>query len=86
MQATPRISDPLRIASALSPALFALGDPDRFVELLNSNPAGVVLVDASPELTVVYCNDAFQRWAPLGRRPVILAAPRIREAPPTRRE
>jgi PAS domain S-box-containing protein len=71
MQATPRISDPLRIASALSPALFALGDPDRFVELLNSNPAGIVLVDAGPELTVVYCNDAFQRWAPLGRRPLI---------------
>jgi signal transduction histidine kinase len=71
MQATPRTTDPLRIASALSPALFALGDPDRFVELLDSNPAGVVLVDASPELTVVYCNDAFRRWAPLGRRPVV---------------
>src|SRR5205823_1979273 len=26
---------------------------------------------AGPELTVVYCNDAFQRWAPLGRRPVV---------------
>jgi signal transduction histidine kinase len=71
MQAIPQVPDPLRIASALSPALFALGDPDRFVELLNSNPAGVVLVDAGPELTVVYCNDAFQRWAPAGRRPVV---------------
>jgi signal transduction histidine kinase len=71
MQAIPRVPDPLRISSALSPALFALGDPDRFVELLNSNPAGIVLVDASPELNVVYCNDAFHRWAPLGRRPVV---------------
>jgi signal transduction histidine kinase len=71
MQAIPRVPDPLRIASALTPALFALGDPDRFVELLNSNPAGIVLVEASPELTVVYCNDAFHRWAPLGRRPVV---------------
>jgi PAS domain S-box-containing protein len=71
MQATPRIADPLRIASALTPALFALGDPDRFVELFDSNPAGVVLVDASPELRVVYCNDAFQRWAPLARRPIV---------------
>src|SRR5215831_16390819 len=71
MQAVPQVPDPLRISSALSPALFALGDPDRFVELLNSNPAGVVLVDAGPELTVVYCNDAFLRWAPLGRRPVV---------------
>jgi signal transduction histidine kinase len=71
MQAVPQVPDPLRIASALSPALFALGDPDRFVELLNSNPAGIVLVDAGPELTVVYCNDAFQRWAPPGRRPVV---------------
>jgi signal transduction histidine kinase len=71
MQAIPRASDPLRISSALSPALFALGDPDRFVEMLNSNPAGVVLVEAGPELTVVYCNDAFQRWAPLGGRQVV---------------
>jgi signal transduction histidine kinase len=71
MQAIPQIPDPLRISSALSPALFALGDPDRFVELLNSNPAGIVLVDAGPELAVVYCNDAFQRWAPKGRRPVV---------------
>lgn len=71
MQAIPRASDPLRISSALSPALFALGDPDRFVELLNSNPAGIVLVEAGPALTVVYCNDAFQRWTPLVARPVI---------------
>jgi len=71
MQAAPQVPDPLRISSALSPALFALGDPDRFVELLNSNPAGVVLVDAGPELTIVYCNDAFRRWAPPGRRPVV---------------
>lgn len=71
MQAVPQDPDPLRISSALSPALFALGDPDRFVELLNSNPAGIVLVEAGPELTVVYSNDAFQRWAPVGRRPVV---------------
>src|SRR5215472_14226810 len=71
MQAIPRVPDPLRISSALSPALFSLGDPDRFVELLNSNPAGVVLVDAGPELRVVYSNDAFERWAPLARRPVV---------------
>jgi PAS domain S-box-containing protein len=71
MQAPDPVTDPLGIASALSPALFALGDPDRFVELLNSNPAGVVLVDAGPELRVVYCNAAFQRWVPLARRPVL---------------
>ena len=71
MSTTSRISDPLRIASALSPALFALGDPDRFVEMLNSNPAGVVLVEATSELPVVYCNDAFQRWVPLNRRPLV---------------
>src|SRR5215467_12033837 len=71
MQATPPAFDPLRMASALSPALFALGDPDRFVELLSSNPAGVVLVEAGPELTVAYCNEAFRRWVPLGRRPPV---------------
>src|SRR5215471_6553145 len=63
--------DPLRIASALSPVLFALGDPDLLVEVLNANPAGVVLVEASHDLTVVYCNDAFQRWAPVRRRPAV---------------
>ncbi len=71
MSTTPRISDPLRIASALSPVLFALGDPDRFVEMLNSNPAGVVLVEATAELPVAYCNDAFQRWVPLNRPPLV---------------
>jgi len=63
--------DPLRIASALSPALFSLGDPDLLVELLNSNPAGVVLVEADPDLPVVYCNESFQRWAPIGDRPIL---------------
>src|SRR5262245_48952440 len=63
--------DPLRIASALSPALFSLGDPDLLVELLNSNPAGVVLVEVDPDLPIVYCNESFQRWAPLGDRPIL---------------
>jgi signal transduction histidine kinase len=65
------VPDPLRIATDLSPVLSALHDPDLLVELLSSNPAGVALVEATPELTVVYCNDAFQRWVPLGRRPAV---------------
>ena len=69
--ALSQTSDQLGIASALSPALFALGDPDRFVEVLNSNPAGVVMVEASPSLPVVYCNDAFRRWVPLARRQIV---------------
>ncbi|HSR24326.1 MAG TPA: ATP-binding protein [Candidatus Eisenbacteria bacterium] len=71
MSARSRIPEPLRIASDLSPVLFGLGDPDLLVELLSSNPAGVVLVEATPELTVAYCNEAFRRLAPLGRRPVV---------------
>jgi signal transduction histidine kinase len=71
MAAPSRMPDSLRIASALSPVLFALGDPDLLVELLSSSPAGVVLVEASHDLPVVYCNEAFQRWAPLGRLPVV---------------
>lgn len=68
MTATSRTPEPLRAASDLSPVLFGLGDPDLLVEVLSSNPAGVVLVEAGPELTVVYCNETFRRWAPLGRR------------------
>src|SRR5215467_1669823 len=71
MSLPSHVYDPLRIASVLSPALFSLGDPDLLVELLNSNPAGVVLVEADPDLSVVYCNDSFQRWAPLGDRPFV---------------
>jgi signal transduction histidine kinase len=63
--------DPLRAASALSPVLFALGDPDLLVELLSSSPAGVVLVEAAGDLPIVYCNDAFQRWAPLSPGPAV---------------
>jgi signal transduction histidine kinase len=63
--------DPPRTASALSPALFALGDPDLLVELLSSSPAGVVLVEAAGDLSVLYCNDAFRRWAPLGPAPAV---------------
>lgn len=63
--------DPLRIASDLSPVLFALGDPDLLVEVLSSSPAGAVLVEASPGLPVVYCNEAFERWAPVGRWPLV---------------
>src|SRR5947208_6486962 len=70
MPVPSRIPDPLRIASALSPVLFGFGDPDSLVELLNANPAGIVLVEASHDLPVVYCNDAFQRWVPPQRRPV----------------
>jgi signal transduction histidine kinase len=62
--------DPHRDAGDLSPALASLTDPDLLVELLSSNPAGVVLVEATADLTVVYCNDSFQRWAPLGHRPL----------------
>jgi signal transduction histidine kinase/PAS domain-containing protein len=71
MSATSRIPEPLRTASDLSPVLFGLGDPDLLVELLSTNPAGVVLVEARPDLKVVYCNETFRRWAPLGRRPVV---------------
>lgn len=71
MSLPSHLYDPLRIASALSPALFSLGDPDLLVELLNSNPAGVVLVEADPDLPVVYCNESFQHWAPLGDRPIL---------------
>jgi signal transduction histidine kinase len=70
MPLTSRMSDPQRGARALSPILPALGDPELLVELLSSNPAGVVLVEAADDLTVVYCNDSFQRWAPLGHRPL----------------
>jgi signal transduction histidine kinase len=63
--------DPLGTASALSPVLFALGDPDLLVEVLSSVPAGVVLVEARSDLPVVYGNEAFQRWVPLGRHPVV---------------
>ena len=63
--------DPLRIASALAPALFSLGDPDLLVEVLNSNPAGVVLVDVAADLRIVYCNDSFLRWAPRNDRPIV---------------
>ncbi len=69
MPVPSRIPDPPRITTRLSPVLSALHDPDLLVELLSSNPAGVALVEATPELTVVYCNEAFQRWVPLGRRP-----------------
>jgi len=51
--------------------LFALGDPDLLAELVSSNPAGIVLVEATPDLPVAYCNEAFQRWVPLGRRPIV---------------
>src|SRR5215472_16855104 len=71
MSLPSHLYDPLRIASALSPALFSLGDPDLLVELLNSNPAGVVLVEVDPDLPVVYCNESFQRWAPLGDRSIL---------------
>lgn len=65
------MTDPLQTASDLSPVLFALGDPDLLVEMFSSNPAGVVLVEAAPDLPIVYCNEAFRRWAPLGRRPLV---------------
>jgi signal transduction histidine kinase len=46
-----------------------MGDADFLVELLRSSPAGVVLVEAGPELPIVYFNDSFERSAPLVRRP-----------------
>src|SRR5262245_10689313 len=66
-----RMPDPLPTARALTPVLFSIGDPDLLVELLSSNPAGVVLVEAAPDLPVVYCNDSFRRWAPCGSRPIV---------------
>lgn len=54
---------------SLPAVLSVLGDPDLRLELLSSNPAGVLLVEASAKLPVVYCNESFQRWAPLGRQP-----------------
>jgi signal transduction histidine kinase len=57
-----QLHDPLRTASVLFPALFSLGDPDLLVEVLDSNPAGIVMVEAAPGLPVVYCNESFQRW------------------------
>src|SRR6202022_772503 len=30
-----------------------------------------VLVEARAERRVVYCNDSFERWVPLGRRPAL---------------
>src|SRR5438105_7529741 len=74
MPATSRMSDPLRTATALSPVIFSLGDPDLLVELLSSNPAGVVLVQARAELPVVFANETFQRWAPAASRPVVGAS------------
>jgi signal transduction histidine kinase len=71
MSAPSRIPEPLRIASDLSPVLFGLGDPDLLVELLSANPAGVVLVEATPELTVAYCNEAFRGWPSPGARPAV---------------
>ncbi len=63
--------DPLGTASALLPALFSLGDPDLLVEMLDSNPAGVVLVESASNLRIVYCNDSFLRWAPHYERPIV---------------
>jgi signal transduction histidine kinase len=60
---------PLRLSGVPAPVLTAIGDPDFLVELLRSSPAGVVLVEASPELPIVYFNDSFERSAPLVRRP-----------------
>jgi signal transduction histidine kinase len=71
MSLTSRTPDPLPTASALSPVLFSIGDPDLLAELLTSNPAGVVLVEATADLPVVYCNDSFRRWAPPGPRPIV---------------
>jgi len=71
MSLPSHVYDPLRIASVLSPAIFSLGDPDLLVELLNSNPAGVVLVEADPDLPIVYCNETFHRWAPLRDQPIL---------------
>jgi signal transduction histidine kinase len=63
--------DPLRMASALGPLSQALGDPDFLADLLSSGPAGVVLVEATEGLPIVYCNDSFERWARPGRQPVV---------------
>jgi signal transduction histidine kinase len=71
MSVISRTPEPPGIESALSPALSALGDPARFGELFDTNPAGVVLVEVSPELRVAYCNEAFRRWAPMHRRPLV---------------
>jgi len=71
MPVTARMPDPLRSAGWLSPVIFSLGDPDLLVELLSANPAGVVLVEASPDLPVVFANESFQRWAPLASGPVV---------------
>ncbi|HXM58447.1 MAG TPA: PAS domain-containing sensor histidine kinase [Candidatus Dormibacteraeota bacterium] len=71
MPVPSRKSDPLHLENALAPVLLALREPGLLVELLSRSPAGIALVEASPELTVVYCNDSFQRRAPLGRRPAV---------------
>jgi PAS domain S-box-containing protein len=71
MSLPSQIPEPVRSASILSPVLFSLGDPDLLVEVLSSNPAGVVLVEAGPDLAVVYCNESFERWVPLGRQPIV---------------
>src|SRR5438034_5250299 len=69
-----RMPDPTRTASALSPVIFSLGDPDLLFDLLSSNPAGVVLVEARPALTVAFANETFRRWAPLGGQAIVGAS------------
>ena len=57
--------------SSLDPVLAAFEDPGFLAGLLSSSPGGVVLVEATRDLPIAYCNDGFQRWAPLGRHPVV---------------
>src|SRR5436305_5564695 len=71
MPAPSRLPEPHRFTGQLAPVLSALRDPEQVADVLDSNPAGVVLVEATPELTVVYCNEAFQRLVPLGGRPAV---------------
>jgi signal transduction histidine kinase len=66
MSLPSQTQNPLGIASALSPALFALGDPDLLVEVMDSSPTGVVLVEADARLSIVYGNETFATWAPFG--------------------
>ena len=61
----------LRATGALGPVAAALEDSGFLSELLSSSPGGVVLVEASDSLPIVYCNESFERWAPLGRHPLV---------------
>jgi signal transduction histidine kinase len=61
MAPTLPMAEPMQVCGLLWPMTSALADPDLLFELMSTNPAGVVLVEAAGDLPVVYCNASFLR-------------------------